>query len=110
MARRRLARVALIVLTNPRCHLVEQPGLRIRRDVLRPEIIAELAMGASVEPGAVVSAGCIPSQPVAPVVVIMGGVTFGPGPVRFVHSNQSVELDPQVGVADRAVLLPPMAA
>jgi hypothetical protein len=64
----------------------------------------------SIGPGADLLPGRILRQPVAPVVVAMVGVPFGPNPVRLVHTYQLVEFDPQVCIANRAVLLPPVPA
>ena len=67
-------------------------------------------MGATIGPGARLRPGGILSKPVAPVVVLVAGVTFGPDPVRFVDPDQRVKFNPKISVADWVVLLPPMAA
>src|SRR5947209_4665424 len=70
----------------------------------------ELPMRSAVGPGTGLCTGGILGKPVAPVIVLMGGVTFGPDPVRFVDRGQFVKFNPKVGVANRAVLFPPVAA
>src|SRR5712691_11141216 len=67
-------------------------------------------MRPAVGPGTGLCQGGILGKPVAPLVVLMPGMTFGPDPVRFVDSNQLVQFHPKIGVANRLVLLPPVAA
>lgn len=63
----------------------------------------------AVGPGTGLRAGGILGKPVAPVVVLMACMTFGPDPVRFVDPNQLVKFHPKIGVANRVILLPPVA-
>ena len=65
-------------------------------------------MRPAVGPGTGLRPGGILGKPVAPVVVLMTGVTFGPDPVRLVDPNQLVKFNPKIGVANRSVLPPPV--
>ena len=67
-------------------------------------------MRPAVGPGTGLRPGGILGKAVAPVVVLMTGVTFGPDPVRLVDPNQLVQFNPEIGVANRAIPLPPVAA
>jgi len=64
----------------------------------------------AIGPGTGLRPGGVLGKQIAPIVVLVTGVTLGPGPIRLVDSGQLVKFHPKIGVADGMILLPPMAA
>lgn len=103
-----LVLIVLIVLLLIRS--VEQTGLRLRRKLVPSKISGERRMLSAIRPAIRLRSGGILGEPVAPVIVLMVGVTPGPEPSRPVDCGQFVKLNPEIGISDRTVLLPPPTA